>query len=611
MSLLAVAILAPLAGAAALLTVRRAPGAFALAGAGASLFAGVRLLAAVADGARPAMSLPGLPGLPLRLTADPLTVLLSVLVAVIAGLVLVYAVGYMQGDPQRVRFFATMLLFVAAMQALVLAGDWILLLASWELIGFSSYLLIGFWHDRPGVAKAATRAFLVTRTADLGLYLAVFVLIAASGGSDVAASLGAAGPAALAAGALLLVAATGKSAQLPLHGWLPAAMAGPTPVSALLHSATLVAAGVIVLIRVEPSLPPAAHLAIGLVGGATTVVTGLVAVAEPDLKRLLAASTSSQYGLMLVAVGAGMPLAALLLLIAHAAIKSALFLGAGVFQHARGTTELAKLRGAGRDRPGVLAGFAVAALALAGIPPLSGFLPKDAVIAAALASPHAALFGSLALAGTLLTGAYVARAVRILWRGERQPGPVAGMAWMAAGFAGLVALAAGLGLAYPSVEHLLAGRLSETPVAQAAALGAALSGLALGWAFGPRDLLGPLLPLARRGFAFAGGVDAWVVRPTLAVARACDRLERALYRAVLALGAAGMAIARRVRITDDRGIDRLITGVAHGSQAFGARLRALQSGLVHRELLLAVVGSALLLGTLIVSLLASPIVPVP
>ena len=247
---------------------------------------------------------------------------------------------------------------------------------------------------------------------------AIFILIGSSGTSEIAASLEAGGSASTAAGLLLLLAAMGKSAQVPLQDWLMRAMAGPTPVSALLHSATLVAAGAILLIRSATLLSAEALFAVGLVGGITTVAAGVIALAERDLKRLLAASTASQYGLMLIAVGAGVPMAALLHFLAHAAIKSTLFLAAGDFQHAREGTAFDQLKGVGRARPWAFAGFALAALALAGIPPLSGFFSKDAVIAAALSGQGAAWLGPLALAGTLLTGAYMARALRVLWQGS-------------------------------------------------------------------------------------------------------------------------------------------------------------------------------------------------
>ncbi|TCK18013.1 NADH dehydrogenase subunit L [Thiogranum longum] len=603
MNLIAIAILAPLSMMVLILLLRRLPAALALLGAAVGLLASIGLLSNAFNGMSSELILPGLPDMPLRLVATPLTALLSTLVAVVSSLVLVYAAGYMKQDNEKIRFFATMLLFVSAMQTLVLAGDWILLLAAWELIGLSSYLLIGFWYRRPGVRSAATRAFLTTRSADLGLYIAVFILIAHAGSSDIAVTLNTGGNTAVVAGLLLLVAAMGKSAQTPLHDWLQRAMAGPTPVSALLHSATLVAAGAILLIRTAPMLPAETLLVAAIIGGITTVVTGMIALGERDLKRLLAASTSSQYGLMLVAVGAGVPLAALLHLIAHAAIKSSLFLGAGVFQHSRESTMLTELKGAGRDRPLVFSGFALAALALAGIPPLSGFFSKDAIIAAALSSPNAWLLASFALAGTLLTGAYMARALRILWRGDRQHRNIAGLGWMGAGLAGLVTLAVILGAAFPSIETLLHTALSENTLARILGLGAALSGLTLGWFIAGRRLLGPLLPWAQQGFAIAGGFDTWMVRPALAMARSCEQLERGLYNTVLAVGRSGLAMGRTIRRSDDQGIDGLIFSLVRGTVALGQRARTLQSGLIHREMAITVVGTALILVTLLVTLL--------
>ena len=345
MTLAALTILGPMAAMVLILLLRRIPEVFALAGSAVGLAGAGFALAGVAGGARYEATLPGLPGLPLRLTVEPLTATFAVLVAVVVFLVMVYAVGYMTDEGGRVRFFAQISFFVAAMQTLVLADDWVLLLAAWELIGFSSYLLIGFYMGRSNAASGATRAFLYTRSADLGLYGAVFVLVAVTGTSEIPATLEVGGAAAVVAGLFLLLAAAGKSAQAPLYGWLQDAMAGPTPVSALLHSATLVAAGAILLIRVYPLLSPGVLLAVGLLGGLTALVAGLVALAQRDLKRLLAASTSSQYGFMLVALGAGVPFATIAYLLAHAVMKSSLFLGAGVFQHARGSTRLADLGG--------------------------------------------------------------------------------------------------------------------------------------------------------------------------------------------------------------------------------------------------------------------------
>ena len=604
MNLIALTILAPLTAMVIILALRRVPAMLALLGISLSLVFSTTLLLDAFAGKSHSLILPGLPDMPLYLIATPLTSLLSAMVSVISSLVLVYATGYMKHDAEQSRFFATMLLFISAMQTLVLAGDWILLLAAWELIGLSSYLLIGFWFQRSGVKVAATRAFVSTRTADLGLYIAIFILIANSGTSEIATSLNTGGDAALVAGILLLIAAMGKSAQTPLHDWLQRAMAGPTPVSALLHSATLVAAGAILLIRVTPMLPADALLVIGVIGGITTIVTGLIAVSEKDLKRLLAASTSSQYGLMLLAIGAGVPMAALLHLLAHAAIKSSLFLGAGVFQHSRDSTSFSKLSGAGRERPGIFAGFALAALALAGIPPLSGFFSKDAIIAATLASPNAPLLLTFALIGTLLTGAYMARALHILWRGDKQQHDVAGIGWMGAAMSVLVSIAAVLGLAFPAIETLLGEQLTESTLAVTLGIGAAVAGLGIGWLVPLHHIPQKIQHWMNSGFAIAGGFNTLVVRPAFVLARWCEQFERVLYSSVLAIGRAGVSVGRFARMSDERGIDKSIFSLVDNTIELGQRARKLQSGLIHREMVIMLILTALISAALLLAVLA-------
>lgn len=606
MTLVALTVLGPLAAAALILLIRRFAPALALLGTGAALFGALFTLVRVADSARYSMTLPGLPGLPLRLVGEPLTAVLATFVSVVSFFVMVYAVGYTAAEQDRVRFFAGMTFFAAAMQALVIAGDWVLLLAAWEVIGFASYLLIGFYFGRPGVGEAATRAFLYTRTADLGLYLGVFVLIFQTGTSEISRTLEVGGPAAALAGLLLLPAAAGKSAQTPLQGWLRGAMVGPTPVSALLHSATLVAAGAILLIRTSALLPPVVLLVVGALGGATAVVAGLIAVAEGDaegdLKRLLAASTSSQYGFMLLAVGAGSPVAATIYLLAHAAMKSSLFLGAGIFQRARGSTEFGDLLGVGRERRPTFAGFALAGLALAGVPPLAGFFSKDAILAAAFASPYAWLLAPPALAGTLLTAVYVGRSLGLLWRGEPGGGgrgePVAGAGWMGAGLAALAALAATLGLGVGPVAGLLGEEVPGNLLVGGLGVVLALVGLPLGWFVPAGRLLGPLRHPAERGFRIDGGFDGLVGRPALAAARALDAFDRRLHSGVIGVGRASLAAADAARVADERGIDGLILALVRGTRALGNRARTLQSGLVHKELLLAAAGGALLLAFL-------------
>ncbi len=611
MTYVALTILGPLAAMVAILLVRRAAPMLALLGVGISLIGAVALLANVAGGASYAATLPGLPEYPLRLVATPLTAVLATTVAVVGAFVMLYAVGYMKEEGGKVRFFAQMSFFVTAMETLVLAGDWVLLLAAWEMIGLASYMLIGFWYQENGVAEAATRAFLYTRTADLGLYIGIFILVWQTGTTGIPRTLEVGGAAALAASLLLLLAAVGKSAQAPLQGWLQDAMAGPTPVSALLHSATLVAAGAILLIRAFPLFPPGALLVVGVLGGVTAVVAGLTAVANRDLKRLLAASTSSQYGFMLLAVGAGSPVAALVHLTAHAAMKSALFLGSGVFQQARGSTGFSRLSGAGRERPLVFAGFVVAGLALAGVPPLAGFWSKDAVLTATFKSPYVWVLFPLALVGTALTGIYVARALRLLWSGEVRDEPVAGITWMAAGMAtgmatgmaGLVALAAGLGFVLGSLAGLVGGGLPKDLLTVVIGTAAAFGGLALGW-FVPADsLLGPVRAPAAEGFRIGGGFGRLVAQPALAVARATDAFDNVIHRGVLGVGRAGLAVARASKLTDEKGIDGLIFALVRGTRGLGRRARRLQTGLVHKELLLAVTGGALILAFVVVGTL--------
>lgn len=598
MSIAALVILGPLATVILILVLRRWAALLALLGAAVALAAALITLVRVVGGDSFAAGLPGLPQYSLRLVVDPLAALLVTMVAGVSALVLVYAVGYMQGEEGQPRFFATMAFFAAAMQTLVLAGDWILFLVAWELIGLASYLLIGFWFTQPGVGSAATRAFLTTRAADVGLYVGIFLLVDKTGTTAIA-GVRSGGSTATVAGLALLLAAMGKSAQVPFQGWLQDAMVGPTPVSALLHSATLVVAGVVLLTRATPLLSSSVLLVIGLIGGVTTVVTGIIATAQPDLKRLLAASTSSQLGLMFLALGAGSVPAAIVHLIANAAIKSSLFLDAGVFQHDRHATAFADLTGVGRARRGVFVAFATSGLALAGVPPLAGFWSKDAIIAAALHTPHHGLLTPLALAGTLLTGIYVGRALRLLWGSDvtnraHRPATNVGLAWMGAGLGVLTLLAAGLGFAVTPIEQFLARAVPEDATGLLLGLAAATAGLVVGWFIPAGLLLSPAAAAARDGFRVNGGFAGLVARPALTVAGAGDRFDRSLHTLVLSVGKLALGIARAARFTDEAGIDGVIGVLVSWTCRLGGRARRLQSGLVHRELLVAASGAAVL-----------------
>lgn len=587
------AILGPLTAAIVIVLARRAAVLVAILGACVGLAGAITGLLQAAHGERLHLVFGGLPGFPLRLRLDPLAGVLAVTVGTAALLVLIYAAGYMAREPDRRRFFAEMSFFIAVMQTLVLAGDWVLFLAAWESIGLCSYLLIGFWFERPGAREAATRAFLTTRGADLGLYVAVFVLLARTGTSEIAATLSIGGTTALVASLLLLLAAAGKAAQVPFQGWLQDAMLGPTPVSALLHSATLVAAGAILLVRVTPLLPAPVRLLIGIVGGVTALLTGVTALGQRDLKRLLASSTSSQLGFMLLAIGGGSAIVATVHLVMHAAMKSSLFLGAGIFQHERESTAFARLRGIGRASTAAFALFTIAGLALVGVPPLAGFWSKDAIEATVMGSSAALLLAPLVFLGTALTGAYIARAVRQLWEGEDTRHAIPGRIPMVAGLAVLTLLAATLGFAAEPIARLLGGTLPQQPASLVLGLSAEAVGLLAGWLVPAELLLGPLRPLAERGFRMRDGWLGLAARPALHTADSTTgSVERPIAGGAFAVGRSGLAIARAARNLDERGLDRLVLGLARAGRELGTHARQLQSGLVFRELVLAAAGAA-------------------
>lgn len=429
---------------------------------------------------------------PLSLLLDPLSTLMALIVSVIAGIVFWYSVFYMRDDPRTSRFFAEMSLFAGSMLALVISGDLITLFIAWELVGICSYLLIGFYSERPGAGPASTKALFITRLADLAMLAGILLL--ANAFRDITIhdliSVTRAGqvPVGLLTASMSLVAigALGKSAQVPFQGWLPDAMAGPTPVSALLHSATMVAAGVFVISRLYPlfSATPFLLAAIAWVGVITSLLGGLAALVEADLKRLLAYSTMSQIGLMMTGLGAGSLLAGILLLVVHAFYKSCLFLIAGALDRAGAGTSLEEMRGIGRDLPILGWAMLVASVALAGLPASFALPPKDPVLAAAwtVSSP---LFWA-ALAAGLLTAAYSGRMFAVIVEGERArheraPNPVpAGLIIPTATLAILIMLTflANARILGRPLERLLGLHAPESLLPAALSLGVAAIGFA-------------------------------------------------------------------------------------------------------------------------------------
>ncbi|MGH2933739.1 MAG: NADH-quinone oxidoreductase subunit L, partial [Gaiellaceae bacterium] len=362
----------------------------------------------------------------LSVFVDPLSTMMMLIVAGVGGLIVLYSIGYMDGDDEERRYFAYMSLFVFSMLMLVEGGNLLLLLVGWGLVGLSSYLLIGFWHERPSAVAAAKKAFIMNAFGDATMALAFFVLIFHSGSLEFGTSFEVAGtlsPTAINLVALgLLGGAAAKSAQIPLHTWLPDAMEGPTPVSALIHAATMVTAGVYLIARTHPIFEqaPTVELIAAGMGALTLLVAGLIALVQTDIKRVIAYSTMSQIGYMFVGVGVGAYANGMFHLMTHAFFKALLFLAAGVVIHAlAGEQDIRKMRGIGELMPWTRWAFLAGALALVGLPPFSGFFSKDSIIAAALHDHWYGVILALAgLAGAFLTGLYTFRLYFIVFPGE-------------------------------------------------------------------------------------------------------------------------------------------------------------------------------------------------
>ncbi len=362
----------------------------------------------------------------LTIIIDPLSTMMMLIVSGVGGLIVLYSIGYMDGDDEERRYFAYMSLFVFSMLLLVQGGNLLLLLVGWGLVGLSSYLLIGFWHERPTAVAAAKKAFVMNAIGDATMALSFFVLILHTGSlsfadafsvhlSSTTATLVALG---------LLGGAAAKSAQIPLHTWLPDAMEGPTPVSALIHAATMVTAGVYLIARTHPIFEQArtVELVAAGMGALTLLVAGLIALVQVDIKRVIAYSTMSQIGYMFLGAGIGTYANGMFHLMTHAFFKALLFMAAGIVIHAlSGEQDIRNMRGIGQRMPWTKWAFLAGSLALVGVPPFGGFFSKDAILAAALhAHWYGVIFWVVGLIGTFLTGLYTFRLYFIVFGGSKR-----------------------------------------------------------------------------------------------------------------------------------------------------------------------------------------------
>ena len=521
---------------------------------------------------------------------DRLSVVMMGLVAFTALLTQLYSVEYMRGDPRFGWYFGAQALFGAAMLALVLADNLLFLYIAWELVGLGSYLLIGFWWERRAAAEAAKKAFITTRIGDVGLLIGIILLFRATGTFDIgeilaAARAGEIGSGTLTASALLMfMGAMGKSAQFPFHVWLPDAMEGPTPASALIHAATMVAAGVYLVARMTPlfEAAPGAMAAVAVVGLVTFIYAGVLAVVMTDIKRSLAYSTISHLGLMMLSLGAFGLAAAVFHLIAHGVAKAMLFLCAGSVMHGLGgETDMRRMGGLRRRMPLTAGAFAVGALSLAGIAPLSGFFSKDEILIAVMDGRGPA-FLAVALAGVALSALYMSRLWWMAFWGEARseaaahahesPRLMVGPMLLLAGLAVVGgALAFGWGPGYGGFADFLTGHgvFHVVPWLTGASLALAVGGAAAGWwAYGrgeygaqPHHRIAARLPALHRVLVNKCYVD--------------DGYQWGIDRVALALARAAAVFDRAV--VNDRGVD----GPAVGARLAGWGLRLTQTGRMH------------------------------
>jgi len=547
----------------------------------------------------------------LSVLVDPLSILMMLIVSGVGALIVGYSIGYMDADVEERRYFAYMSLFVFSMLLLVQAGNLLLLLVGWGLVGLCSYLLIGYHHERPAAVAAAKKAFIMNAVGDATMALAFFLLIQRTGSlSFDSAFQWAAGPAGSWAVNLvalgLLGGAVAKSAQLPLQTWLPDAMEGPTPVSALIHAATMVVAGVYLLVRTAPIFEAAPHvqdLAAGI-GAATLLLAGLIALVQVDIKRVIAYSTMSQIGYMFLGAGLGAYANSMFHLMTHAFFKALLFLAAGIVIHALvGEQDMRKMGGLRRFLPRTYAAFLVGGLALTGIPPLSGFFSKDSILASALAAgTYGQILFAAGLVGAFLTGVYTFRMIFVVFEGEPSPfarehlhrpertEPWLWMGWTVGALTVLAVIGGWIQIAgiwhpfadflMPTVEPLVEPSGTQDFLASLGAVSLGLAGIAVAWAiYSARTLrvpaVRPVRALLEHKFYFDELYNALFYRPSVLLARSLrDYFERPFI-----LGS--------------------LTGIAFGARRIAGGVTQFQTGLV-RTYAVAIAGGVFVLSLVFV-----------
>ncbi len=548
---------------------------------------------------------------------DPLSAVMALVVTGVGFLIHVYSAGYMKEDRSFARYFGLLNLFTFFMLVLVLASDIVLMFVGWEGVGLCSYLLIGFWFERPAAAAAGKKAFLANRVGDAAFLIGMLLIVTTAGGSAfgtirLAVADGRFAPAAATLAALLLFAgATGKSAQIPLYVWLPDAMEGPTPVSALIHAATMVTAGVYMVCRMSPLFAASgtASAIVAAIGAVTALFAATMALGENDIKRILAYSTISQIGYMFIACGVGAYAAGMFHLVTHAFFKSLLFLAAGSVIHSlSGVQDLRRMGGLRRRLPRTFPAFLTGAAALSGVPFLSGFFSKDAILSRAYAGGSYFAWAA-GLATAVLTALYMFRLVfRLFYGRETLPEETKGkvhesppvmtvplqvLAFLAA-FAGLLGLPSVLGDRANLISRFLA---PVFPLASEQAVG-----LPMEWLLIALSTAAALAGIGAAWFLYlrSPGVPAALVRKFPSVARIVGRRYYVddFYRSVIVTPI--VRVSEAVHRDFDLGvIDRAVEGSAGAAATAGKWLSVLQTGLIRDYALAFLLGAVVFLGVLL------------
>ncbi len=544
--------------------------------------------------------------IPLGLRLDQLSICFVLLITGVGSLIFIFAVGYMANDPERRRFFGYMNLFLAAMLLLVLGSNYLVLYAGWEGVGLASYLLIGFWQYKNSAAVAAKKAFVANRVGDVGLSLAIMIMFAEFGTTNFTGVFGAVHSSSrgvvLAIGLLLLLGACGKSAQVPLQSWLLDAMEGPTPVSALIHAATMVTAGVYLIVRSAAifDLSAGARLAVAIVGAVTLLWGAIIGCAKDDIKKALAGSTMSQIGYMMLAAGLGPAgyVFAIAHLLAHGFFKAGMFLGAGSVKHEMDDeVDMRRFGGLWKVMPITWVTFGLGYLAIIGVPPFSGFFTKDPIIDAAFAQggTSGALLGTAALIGAGITAFYMTRVMFMTFAGERRwdekvhpheapPVMTSPMIVLAIG-----SVAAGGFLILGNRLLGFLGPVTGVPptshgIWTRAGIGTLILvaiGIVIAWViYGRREV--PVTAPAGNPVTVAARKDLYG-----------DSINEGL------LMRPGQWLTRLSVYFDNRGVDGLVNTVAATFGGTSGRMRRLQTGFVRSYALSMLVGAVLLVGALL------------